>query len=347
MLSAPQQASSTPSMADLKSIMYARCYQAYSTETLFGQAEILTMEIIPDDDVHVLLHCAQELVNEGLFKVHQLVGNQAMWKVIMKEDADRYHHMTTDEAIIFGYIESAGREGIWSRTIKIRTNLHQSIMNRCIKNLETHGFIKSIKSVRYPTRIFYMLATLTPSEDVTGGPWFTDGELDDEFVETLCQQIDRYVESKSFHRNPAAAGVSRRPTKTSKTDIEEALEKEFTTPKPKREDKLLHFPPGYQGYPTLYEIMMWLNESGISEVPLAEDHVRQLMDVLYYDGKVARVLAETAYKSLRRLDGGDSGESGSALTDAPCGRCPVFNLCEEDGPVSASNCEYFKDWLES
>ncbi|WOO83674.1 putative DNA-directed RNA polymerase III subunit rpc6 [Vanrija pseudolonga] len=30
---------------------------------------------------------------------------------------------------------------------------------------------------------------------------------------------------------------------------------------------------------------------------------------------------------------------------APCGGCPQFNFCEEDGPVNPSGCSYFSDWL--
>jgi len=37
---------------------------------------------------------------------------------------------------------------------------------------------------------------------------------------------------------------------------------------------------------------------------------------------------------------------GNGLTEVPCGRCPVFELCEEGGPVSPANCVYFDQWLE-
>ncbi|RSH78709.1 34-kDa subunit of RNA polymerase III (C) [Apiotrichum porosum] len=30
---------------------------------------------------------------------------------------------------------------------------------------------------------------------------------------------------------------------------------------------------------------------------------------------------------------------------APCGTCPQFNFCEEDGPVNPAGCSYFSDWL--
>jgi len=30
---------------------------------------------------------------------------------------------------------------------------------------------------------------------------------------------------------------------------------------------------------------------------------------------------------------------------APCGKCPQFAFCEEEGPVNAESCRYFGDWL--
>jgi len=41
-----------------------------------------------------------------------------------------------------------------------------------------------------------------------------------------------------------------------------------------------------------------------------------------------------------------SGNGGGVLSEVPCGRCPVFDLCEEGGPVGPSSCVYFTDWLE-
>lgn len=258
--------------------------------------------------------------------------------------------MTPDEAMIYSYIESSGREGIWSRTIKTKTNFHQSIMTRSIKSLESKNFIKSIKSVKWPTRIIYMLAHLTPSEDVTGGPWFTDGELDTDFVEILCVQVEKYILSRSFH----VAGTSINPSKrvkgkVAKPQAEEARRRELGgTQKPlvDRNTKLQSFSPGYNKYPTLPEIVTWLNGTGMSEVQLEEEHVRQLCDILYYDRKIERVLGGTAFKAMRPSPTEDEDGPRNGLSEAPCGRCPVFSLCEEDGPVSAANCEYFKDWLD-
>lgn len=67
-----------------------------------------------------------------------------------------------------------------------------------------------------------MLAGVTPSVDITGGPWFTDNELDVEFVEVLKKVIKKFLMDKvclplllSFLTNKS--GVSQTVTNPIKT----------------------------------------------------------------------------------------------------------------------------------
>lgn len=41
-----------------------------------------------------------------------------------------------------------------------------------------------------------MLAHLEPSIDITGGPWFSENELDVEFIEEMCKICHRYIASR-------------------------------------------------------------------------------------------------------------------------------------------------------
>ncbi len=312
----------------------------------------------------------------------------------------------------------------------------------------------------------YMLAKLTPSEDVTGGPWFTDGELDTEFIERLSSLIEMYVRSRSMRRFPRHAhahtsttsshskattkdkgsmpnGTPKKPTKHQVIELEEvppsdetgtgagtgtstatkrpapssfskppAAKKPTTTKSQpsilKLEEAHAHYlphPPSFQDYPTLPDIMSWLNGTRVTDTPLSEEHVRQLLDLLYYDNRIERVtidlpppinnglipdeygynerddpdydpkmpdtvhdddaenvfqpiLKETPppreamplmFRAVRILPL-DSDQmypgDGNAYTEVPCGRCPVFNLCEQGGPINASSCVYFQEWLE-
>ncbi|KAI9821111.1 MAG: 34-kDa subunit of RNA polymerase III (C) [Pycnora praestabilis] len=332
------------STKELTNALYARCAQG-ATDQLFYQADLLDMGVIPESDLNVFLTCVQQLVRTGLFKVFQHDGAMA-WKVVKKEDADRYKSFTADEALIYSYIESSSREGIWTKTLKMRANIHQSILTRCLKSLETRNFIKTIKSVKYPARKIYMLSSLTPSEDQTGGPWFTDGELDTDFIEVLSKYVTHFISRRSWARATSSMGAVKKAT-MSKAEAEVARAKALEGKKQQNKiiGELLPLPPGYRKYPTLTEITENLNKSGVTQERLVEVDVRQLLDVLCYDGKVEKVMG-TGYKAVLQPEGEDEVGPRNGLTESPCGRCPVFNLCEEGGPVSASNCEYFKIWLD-
>ena len=110
--------------------------------------------------------------------------------------------MSPDERVVFNQIESSGTTGIWTKTMKARTNLHQTVITKCLKNLESKRLVKPVVSVRFPKRKIYMLHHLSPSEDVIGGLWFSDGELDVDLVETLAQVICRFVEKGSWKEVP-------------------------------------------------------------------------------------------------------------------------------------------------
>ncbi|KAI9802258.1 MAG: hypothetical protein M1825_002979 [Sarcosagium campestre] len=314
------------SVQQLSRRLHDQCLER-PVDTIFSQADLLNLNVIPQNDLQTLLNCTNTLIAEGTFKLL----DRARFKLVPLEQSRILASLSQDEALIYNNIEAAGREGIWTKIIKMRTNLHQSVVTRGIKSLESRGLIKSIKNVRFPARILYMLSSLTPSEDVTGGPWFTDGELDTGFVDELCDLIEKLVRERSFYQ-PIAERKSR-PGSSS------AASGRNTLP----------YPPGYTGYPSLHEITALVSKSKITDVPLAEEHVRQLCDILYYDRRLDRVLDGSAYKAIRRADDVQGTGAGTAtgLAEVPCGRCPVFNLCGDGGPVSASSCEYLQDWLDS
>jgi DNA-directed RNA polymerase III subunit RPC6 len=97
----------------------------------------------------------------------------------------------------------------------------------------------------------------------------------------------------------------------------------------------------------LDDCTLFVENSNVFSQILTANDIQTLLDIMCYDDRIERVLAGSegfVYKSLRKslLD---EDERTSVLTEAPCGRCPVFDLCEEGGPVGPSNCEYFTEWL--
>ncbi len=113
-------------------------------------------------------------------------------------------------------------------------------------------------------------------------------------------------------------------------------------------ERYVPMPAGYMGYPTLNELTSYVENSKFTSQTLTATEIEQLLDILCYDDRVEKIAASGqdgfAYKALRKTLL-DEDYVSSQLTEPPCGRCPVFDLCEEGGPVGPSNCEYFNDWL--
>ena len=261
----------------------------------------------------------------------------------------RYKTLTQDEAIVYSYIEASQREGIWSKLLRNKTNLHMTTMNRAIKSLESKNYIKSIKTVKWPNRKTYMLSRLQPSEDVTGGPFYTDGILDEEFVHQMSYWIERYIIGRSWWHPPLPEPSKRKSnSRLTQEQAEELRARDISRRvhgRP-RSEAMLPYPASYNGYPTLAEVTRAVNASELSGVVMRESEVSQLLDILCWDGRLEKIRNGRSYKAVRRVAGEDGAVLENGLTESPCGRCPVFDICEDDGPVNARTCEYFQDWLQ-
>lgn len=212
-----------------------------------------------------LVDLIQELLDRHLIKLMYSDG-VLVYQAVAESEAAQIRNMTGDEAIVYGYVQAAGREGIWTKTIRIKSNLHQHVVNRCLKSLETKRFIKSVKSVKFPTRKIVMLYSLQPSTDVTGGPWFTDTELDSEFIATLTKLVWQYVAHKTF---PGAL---------------EAMEQ-----KPAEHLSQRTHVPTFNDYPRLADIHDFVSQSGVSTVELGMSDISSLCEVLVYDDRVEQL----------------------------------------------------------
>ena len=262
----------------------------------------------------------------------------------------RYKSLSQEEALVFSYIETAHREGIWSRLLRNKTNLHMIAMNRAIKSLESKNLIKSIKTIKFPNRKTYMLAKLQPSEDVTGGPFHTDGVLDEEFIYQMSHWTEKYIIGRSWCLPPLPDITKKRSNAKISQDQAEQLRAQIlrrTGDGRERTKDMLPYPATYTGYPSLPEVTRAINDSGLSGVTMKESEMKQLLDILCWDGRIEELGNGKAYRATRVVVGEDGVSLDNGLTESPCGRCPVFDLCEEDGPVNAKTCEYFQDWLQA
>ncbi len=85
--------------------------------------------------------------------------------------------------------------GIWTRDIKIATNIPQHSLTKTLKILEQRSLIKSVRSVVSKSKKLYMLYDMFPAKEITGGPWYSDQEFDHEFVQELGNFIVQVVKN--------------------------------------------------------------------------------------------------------------------------------------------------------
>ena len=99
------------------------------------------------------------------------------------------------------------------------------------------------------------------------------------------------------------------------------------------------YPAGHV-YPTAATIFDWINSTGIIRAAKAEslniDEIQKILDILVWDEKLENV--NDGYRTVRGVkskgleDEEDASEQlagnrSSGFTEAPCGQCPVIDMC--------------------
>lgn len=97
-------------------------------------------------------------------------------------DIEKYADLEPNHMLVLQHVEKAGNTGIWTRDIKNRTNLQNNTLTKILKLLESKCLVKAVTSYTGKNKKLYMMFNLTPSRELTGGPWYTDGEFDYEFI---------------------------------------------------------------------------------------------------------------------------------------------------------------------
>ena len=87
----PKDGVSSPK--ELKNLLYARCASEEDGKVFF-QDDLLSYDIVPNNDLEKLLSYTQQLLADGLFKLMQKDG-KTCWRVVKRDDAAKYK---TDEA---------------------------------------------------------------------------------------------------------------------------------------------------------------------------------------------------------------------------------------------------------
>jgi DNA-directed RNA polymerase III subunit RPC6 len=330
--------------------LYEQCTRAPS-DTIWIQRELSNLQIA--EDTPTLMRLLQHLVDNHLMKVLQ-IDRTVCWKIRPREEAAKLADMSIMERQFYNIIEEAQNTGVWSRIIRNKTNQQQHTVMRILKGMENKGLVKSIVNVKYPTRKVFLLEHLEPSYEVTGGPWYAQGDVDIALVEAVTGIICDYVEDQTWVKVPvgvnAAAVEARKEAVARKRAAVEAgnlpdVEDMFRPPISKQ--TLVPKDPSHVSFPTTGSILKFINDQGIiKDLTLKETDMEQLLDMMVLDGRLER-MGPVAYRTVKGAKKFDEDTSGSwnGFVDAPCGLCPVFEQCGDGGIINARSCAYFAQWL--
>ncbi|KAI0267270.1 RNA polymerase Rpc34 subunit-domain-containing protein [Gloeopeniophorella convolvens] len=242
-------------------------------------------------DPHARTGALNFLLAAGLLKLMKDTGGSLSYRAVQKNELDAKKGLSGEESMVLGHIQTAANQGIWTKHLKAKTELHQTVIDRCLKSLVQKQLIKSVKGVKYPTRKIYMMAHLEPSVELTGGPWYTDNELDSEFIKLLCSACLRYIRERTVpkHKHDDGRSSSSQPLYPISAGI---------------------------AYPDAKEVLNFLSKSRITETQFTEEHVEMLLNVLVLDGDVERLPAFGITMWAADDDDASDGSSTASSTGA-------------------------------
>ncbi|KAF9468954.1 RNA polymerase Rpc34 subunit-domain-containing protein [Collybia nuda] len=257
---------------ELESKLHQAALSAPKKELSIRQAE----SIIPDPSARQ--NALNFLLGVGLFKSLADAKGTLSFRAVTKNELVATKDLSGEENLVLGHIKASRNEGIWTKHLKAKTNLHQTIIDRCLKTLTQKRLIKRVPSVQHPTRKIYMLESLEPSIALTGGPWYTDNELDVEFIQHLSDACLKFIRDLSF---PKRRGQSAEGTLFAISNSPE--------------------------YPTAQHIRNSLRKARLTETDLTVEHVEMLLNVLVLDGEIEKIPSfGTSMWDSNAIDDGNS-----------------------------------------
>ncbi|KAJ6516114.1 RNA polymerase Rpc34 subunit-domain-containing protein [Mycena sanguinolenta] len=243
-------------ISELETKLHQAALSASKHEITGKQAE----SIIPEQKARQ--NALNFLLGVGLFKSLKDAKGNVIFRAVTKGELEQTKDLTGEESLVLSHIKTAHNEGIWTKHLKTKTNLHQTIIDRCLKTLTQKKLIKRVPSVQHPTRKIYMLENVEPSVALTGGPWYTESELDTAFIETISQACLKFIRDVSFPKQ--------------RKDVHEgALFPISNAPR----------------YPTAAQVHHTLHQARLTETELSVEHVEMLLDVLVLDGEIEKLPA--------------------------------------------------------
>ncbi|CAG5126693.1 unnamed protein product, partial [Candidula unifasciata] len=262
-----------------------------------GISDDFIKQAISQSDIQQRVSAVNRLLSVNKIEILQS-GAKLLYRLKDPDALSQVKGADTEEKIVFQIIRDAQNKGIWTRDIRIKSNLKNiQVLNKILKNLESKKIIKAVRSVNASKKKVYMLYNLQPDQSVTGGPWYSASEFESEFVEILNAQAHKFLQQRAVDANKVYA-----------------------------DDPWTRLQASYA---SAEDVLKYITNLGISKVNLSVKDMESILDTLIFDGK-AELSARTTGSS-----GLSTGESSlkiyravkpltetSGFVRTPCGVCP-------------------------
>lgn len=101
-------------------------------------------------------------------------------------------NLADEERLILQLITQSEGKGLWLRELKLKSNIPQNLIVKLLKSMESKCMIRSLKSLKGNKKI-YILFDDVPADEITGGVWFNEGDVDIEFVEQIRKVVFEFL----------------------------------------------------------------------------------------------------------------------------------------------------------
>jgi DNA-directed RNA polymerase III subunit RPC6 len=134
----------------------------------------------------LLVKVINELSLESRIQLSRAPSTNELFYILIDEGmAAKYAGLDVQAKLVLQCVEKAGNTGIWTKEVRLQTNIQQQALTKIFKQLESRELIKPIKSIAAKSKKLYMLFDLEPSKEITGGIWYSGLEFDHEFISEL------------------------------------------------------------------------------------------------------------------------------------------------------------------
>jgi DNA-directed RNA polymerase III subunit RPC6 len=178
-----------------------------------------------DDEQKYLVEAINELSRESRLHMSKSgVDSELFYTLVADEVAQKYQGLDVSDRLVLQVIEKAGNKGIWTKEIRIQTNIHPQPLNKIFKHLEQRRLIKPVKSVTAKAKKLYMLYELSPSKEITGGVWYSGLEFDHEFISELRTFVIQCVKKLNEGKGVTLAEIKGKMKQIEVSKVELSLE---------------------------------------------------------------------------------------------------------------------------